>query len=132
MLRLALAGTPLQVFGIGDQIRDYVFVEDVARAFVAAAEHIDSTLGKHFLVGSGEGHTIWEAANAVAEKVKERTGAAVEVMRREAPVAPGPIESRNFIADVRRLRAAAGWQPRIGLREGLSRTIDSMLAEPAA
>ena len=58
MIAAAMRGEPLTVYGTGDYVRDYVFVEDVADAFLRAAAHAEKINGRHFIVGSGRGVTI--------------------------------------------------------------------------
>jgi nucleoside-diphosphate-sugar epimerase len=88
--------------------------------------------GGHFLIGSGKGHTITQAAGLVAERIALRTG-------RRAPVThvtPGrplsPIEERNFVANITRFTRETGWVPRTNLAEGIDRTVDFFLSEKGA
>ena len=53
----AMRGEPLTVYGTGEYVRDYVFVEDVVDAFLMAAVHPEQVNGRHFVVGSGRGIT---------------------------------------------------------------------------
>lgn len=124
MIRRALDGEALTVYGAGEYIRDYLFVEDAARAFLAAAENMESVHGRHFVIGTGIGTTIKGAFEGVAERVAARGHARVEV-NRVAPPAPLPaIETRNFVADARQFQQTTGWRPTIGLQTGIDRTIE--------
>ncbi len=99
MIRRALAGEPLTVYGPGDQVRDYLYVEDAARAFLSAAASEEALNGKYFVIGSGVGHTIAEAMEIVAERCALRTGKRVPVVHVKPPAILSPIEQRHFIAD---------------------------------
>jgi nucleoside-diphosphate-sugar epimerase len=123
MVRRALAGQALTIYGEGDFLRDYVYVEDVARAFLAAAAHIDRLGGGHFLIGSGRGHTFAEAVRTVADRAALRTGRPVAVDHVDPPRPLAPIERRNFVADTARFHGATGWSARVGLVDGIDRTI---------
>jgi nucleoside-diphosphate-sugar epimerase len=123
MVRRALGGDALTVYGTGDYLRDYVFVEDVASAFVAAAENIDAVNGGHYLVGSGKGNTVAEAVQLVAERVASRKGVEVDVKHVELPKTLSPIDTRNFVADTGLFQARTGWRARVSLTEGIDRTI---------
>jgi nucleoside-diphosphate-sugar epimerase len=110
-------------------IRDYVFVDDVTRAFLAAgASQIRD--GRHFVIGSGEACRIADAVGTVVERIARRGWRRPEVRVDEA-VAIEPVELRNFVADTSGFRAATGWTPRVMLEEGVDRTIDYFAAELA-
>jgi len=125
MMRRALAGSPLTVYGAGDQLRDYLYVEDAARAFLAAARHAGELNGRYFVIGSGRGHSIAEAMRLVAARARARTGQEVPVQHVEAPGPFSPIEERNFVADSRRFSEATGWLPSCTLAEGIDRTLEA-------
>jgi nucleoside-diphosphate-sugar epimerase len=129
MIRKALAGETLTVYGQGDQVRDYLYVEDAARAFVAAADHIDSLEGNYFVLGTGEGRTIREAVDLVAARVSRRTGRHVKVVQVDPPASLSPIEDRNFVADTHRFASATGWRAEVGLSDGIDRAIEEVLRE---
>src|SRR5207247_1634195 len=109
--------------GPGNQVRDYTYVEDVTEAFVDAAGAIESLTGQHFVIGSGQGITIADAAGLVTERVALRTGRRPRVIHVDPPGSRPPIDDRNFIADSRRFSGLTGWQPRVSLAEGIDRTI---------
>ena len=123
MVRRALAGEPLTAYGSGACVRDYVYVDDVVRAFLTAIVNIHRVEGRHFLVGSGTGTTIAGALRLVADRVAAQTGVHVPVLSVETPAGLSPIERRSFVADTRRLRDATGWEAQVDLAQGIDRTI---------
>ncbi len=125
MIHRALACEPLTVYGPGNQIRDYVYVEDVSRAFIAAARHGEELNGRYFVIGSGQGHTIAEAMRMIAEQAAGKTGTEVMVRHIEPPASLSPIEQRHFVADSRRFCSATGWNAHHTLAEGISRTMEA-------
>ncbi len=127
MVVRALRGEPLTVYGTGEFLRDYVFVDDVARAFLTAGEKIEAVDGGHFLVGSGIGHTVVDAIRTVADRVFLRTGRRADVAQVDEPSDLSPIERRNFVADISRLSESTGWQPTVTLADGIDRTIEAVL-----
>ncbi len=131
LVRGALAGQPITIYGDGSHIRDYVFLDDVVDAFLAAAAHPDAVCGRAFLVAGGRATRLGEAFSLVAERVTALTGRTVEL--RHAPWPDGllPIEFRNFVADVSALAQATGWRPRVGLSDGIDRTIHAFLQDHA-
>ncbi|HWA73955.1 MAG TPA: NAD-dependent epimerase/dehydratase family protein [Polyangiaceae bacterium] len=129
MIRRALAGEPLKIFGHGDFVRDYVYVGDVARAFTSAAERSEAVNGQHFLLGSGKGFTLRAAVERVAEIVGAELGKPVLVEHVEPPATLSAIETRNFVADIGAVRKALGWEPRVSLDEGIRLTMAATLLE---
>lgn len=125
MIRRALAGDVLTVYGEGEYVRDYVYVEDVARAFVAAACHSEKLGGRYFVIGSGQGHTITEAMLMVAGRSAARTGASVTVRHVEPPTSLSPIEQRHFIADSSIFSEVTGWNAAYSLERGIDSTMEA-------
>ena len=98
----ALAGQPLTVYEDGQQLRDFVYVGDVARANLLAFEDPRAEY-QAFNVGSGQAGTVLAFAQCVAE----RTGAAA------GPQVSGEYrfgDTRHIVSDISRLRAL-GWAP---------------------
>ena len=126
MIRRALGGEPLTIYGKGDWLRDYVFVDDVVDAFLRAGSSMDQVSGKHFVIGSGHGHTFTEAMGLVADRVTRRTGKRVEVRHVDPPQPLHPIEQRPFVADSSHFMKAASWQAQVTLSDGIDRTIEAL------
>ncbi|MCP4697738.1 MAG: SDR family oxidoreductase [Gammaproteobacteria bacterium] len=98
-----LAGKPLTVVGDGKQTRDFTYVTDVARAFIAAAESPVS--GEAMNVGS-DGHY---SVNRI-----------VELLESEAACIPRrPGEPDCTYADIGKIRKLLGWEPRVPFDEGV-------------
>jgi nucleoside-diphosphate-sugar epimerase len=129
MIRRAMNGEALTVYGDGHQIRDYVYVGDVARSFVAAASAPGTTAGHHFVIGTGRGHTIRDAVSRVAAIVGTRLGTSVPVTTVEPPATLASIEHRSFVADPEPFERASGFRPAVALDEGIERTLDHFLKE---
>ncbi|MEO8257205.1 MAG: NAD-dependent epimerase/dehydratase family protein [Acidobacteriota bacterium] len=129
MVQRALRGQPVTIYGDGAWLRDYVYVDDVAAAFVLAAARIAETNGRHFVIGTGQGHTIAEALHLVATQVTARTGRPVAVQHVDPPAAQPSIDFRHCVADSRAFQHATGWRPAVDLRTGLARTVDAFLTQ---
>ena len=127
MVRRAVKGEAITIYGQGDFVRDYIYIDDVARAFLMAAEHSDSFKHDYYLIGSGRGTTIKEAFTLVRDLAAKKTGKKSDIVHQDLPEGISPIEQRNFAADSSRFRKACGWQPAIDLREGLEKTIEYYL-----
>ena len=117
-IRQAMEGKPLTVYGKGRQQRDYIYVEDIADAFLRAATS-DAAVGNVYNVGSGQGMAFAEMARLVAELIPGTTVV-------ETPWNPGSyfVETGDYVSDISRIQRDTGWQPRVPLREGIERTID--------
>jgi nucleoside-diphosphate-sugar epimerase len=126
MIRAALGGEPLTVYGSGEYLRDYVFVDDVVDAFLRAAAHGEAINGRHFIVGSGAGVTIRGAFELVAARVEKVTGRLVPVVSANPPAALSELQRRNFVADPSRFSTATGWRPCWSLSDGIDRTIEAL------
>jgi UDP-glucuronate 4-epimerase len=102
-------GTPFEVFGSGEQSRDFTYVADAVAATVLAGEHAPSD--SIYNVGGGEEATV----NRVLELVEEIAGRPVEILRTQRM--RGDV--RRTSADTSALRAECSWAPSVSLREGL-------------
>jgi len=132
MIRNALAGRPLTLYGTGEWLRDYIHVDDVVEAFIVALNHPDAVAGRHWIIASGESWKMHDAFALIADRVAHRTGLRVPVEHVDPPAELSPIEQRNFVADISGFSAATGWQPRVSLKEGIDQTIEAFMSEKAA
>ncbi|WP_427184293.1 NAD-dependent epimerase/dehydratase family protein [Bordetella bronchialis] len=112
-LRKALAGQPIDVWGDGTVIRDYVYVDDVSRALIAAASYEGDE--KIFNIGSGVGQSILEIAGVIESLLNTRLNMRFADAR--------PVDVPKSVLDCRRAAVELGWQAEIQLREGMERTI---------
>jgi CDP-paratose 2-epimerase len=109
----ALAGETLTIFGDGAQVRDVLHVEDLVRAFLLGRERIEGLAGRAFNVGGGADSTI--SLLELVDLIEELHGVRPEL--RFAPERLG--DQRWYVSHTGRLREAAGWQPEIGVAEGV-------------
>ncbi len=108
-----LKGNAVTIFGDGNQSRDFVYVEDVARANVSA---LLSDARGIFNIGSGVEISVRELLSLICELM----GVSPEV-RYEPPRKGDVMRSR---ASYEAAKRSLGWEPRVSLREGLGRTIE--------
>ena len=108
-----LADEPVTIFGDGRQTRDYVFVEDVVDAFLAAGEHPDAP-GARLNIATGVETSVLELYAALREVAGFGADPAF------APPRAG--ELGGIALDCSLAGRVLGWRPAIDLREGLSRT----------
>ncbi|MGE0254417.1 MAG: UDP-glucuronic acid decarboxylase family protein [Alphaproteobacteria bacterium] len=120
----ALQGKPLTVFGDGSQTRSFCYVDDLIDGLVRLMAAPDSATAPVNLGNPGE-YTILQ----IAETVRELIGARVDIRFEPLP-ADDPKQRQP---DIARATSLLGWQPRVGLRDGLVRTIgyfEDLLANP--
>ena len=116
-IHLAVTGGELPVYGDGRQVRDYVHVDDVVRAFLAAGSDPRAD-GWVFNVGGGTGVAFGE----MAEMVVAEAGSG-RIIHRPWPEEAAKVETGDFVADIRLAEQVLGWRPAIPLTEGLRRVV---------
>ncbi|MCD6449189.1 MAG: SDR family oxidoreductase [Thermotogaceae bacterium] len=108
-----LRNEEVKIFGDGEYVRDYVFVEDVVEANIAAMDRAD---GEIVNIGTSRGTTV----NELFRMLKEITGYKKDPVY--APPRPGDL--RKSILDISKAEKVLGWTPKINLEEGLKRTVE--------
>jgi len=121
LMRQALRGEPLTVFGDGTQRRCFCDVRDVVQAVVGLAHH-PGAVGRVFNVGSEEEISI----NDLAARVKAAAGSksAITHVPYETAYAPGFEDMARRVPDISRVKALLGWTPRRTLDETLAAVRD--------
>jgi UDP-glucose 4-epimerase len=117
-LRLAVAGGEVQIWGDGLQKRDFNYVDDAVRAFLLAAAR-DEAVGKIYNLGDDEIVSLKQ----LAELLVEANGSG------EFRIVPFPpdrkaIDIGDYYGNFGRIRAELGWTPKVGLAEGLRRSLE--------
>jgi UDP-glucose 4-epimerase len=110
--RRMLARRPSTIYGDGSQTRDFVFVDDVVSAFLAAREKGD---GELINIGSGKELSIGE----LHQRLTDLTG------NRYDPIyaAARPGELQRIVTDASKAHELLGWTPAVELEEGLKQTV---------
>ena len=112
-------GVPITIEGDGGQSRDFTYVSNVVDATIEAA-HAPDASGRIFNVAASAPATVMEVADTIGRILGR------DVAKEFAPSRTGDI--RDSWADVTAARQAFGWEPKVGLDEGLQRTIATLLA----
>ena len=116
-IRLAVEGREIQVYGDGSQMRDFVFVDDAADAFLRAGA-TDSVNGEVFNVGGSEPIAHRDLVRLLIDVAG--TGSVRFV---EWPEDKKAIDIGSFYADSSRFMRQTGWAARVPLHEGLRRAV---------
>ncbi len=114
-----LQQAPVTIFGDGCQVRDILFIDDLLDAYQAAVAKIDVVAGQVYNVGGGPANTmsIWTEFGPKLEKL----------LGESIPVASGncrPGDQKVFVADVRKAKGELGWEPKVGVEEGVKRLFE--------
>jgi nucleoside-diphosphate-sugar epimerase len=123
----ALRGDDLQLYGGGNCLRDYVYIDDVVTAFLMAGSAPGMT-GQSYNVASGDAVTLRDAFSLAVERVARAGGPRSRIQDVPWPADSAPIDQRNFSARIDRIRQACGWQPAVSLTTGLDRMIAHLCA----
>jgi UDP-glucose 4-epimerase len=116
-IRLAIEGKTIQIYGDGQQRRDFVFVDDAADAFLRAGA-TDACNGEAFNIGGD--HPITHR-DLTALLLDIAGSGCVEYI--EWPREKKVIDIGDFYADSTKFTRATGWTPTVKLAEGLRRTV---------
>ena len=116
-IRLALENKRIQIFGDGSQLRDFVYVDDAADAFLRAGAS-DRCNGEVFNVGGDRPISLRDLSALLVEVAGSGSVAYVEW-----PAEKKAIDIGSFYADSSKFTAATGWRPQVDLAEGLRRTL---------
>ena len=117
-IRLAIEGKEIQLFGGGEQQRDFNYVDDVVDASLLSAAG-DAANGEVFNIGSGVPVSLREAAELCVEIAGAGSVRAVEF-----PPDKKNIEIGNYYADCSKAKRLLGWEAKTPLRDGIGRTLD--------
>ena len=112
-MKLAMDNKPIELFGDGKQLRDYIYVNDVIEVFLRVASN-PNTDGDVFNCGSGVSYELKEMAEAVIEIVGQG-----KINYISWPENYRQIESGDFKVDISKLSNAIEWQPLFSLNQGL-------------
>jgi nucleoside-diphosphate-sugar epimerase len=116
-IRNLIEGKPIQIFGDGQQRRDYNYVEDVIEALLLAA-NIPEGDGKIFNLGAPEPLSLEKTANLMCKHLE---GSSFEKV--PFPEARKAIDVGDFICDYAEFKNRFGWKPKISFEEGIQKTI---------
>ena len=108
--------SPLIWTGAQNFIREFLYVEDAADAYLSIAKNINITKGNAYNIGSGEKITIGELVVKILDKIS--TNVEIEYRERTFP------EISNQYLDSSKIKNDIGWEAKVKLDEGLRRTID--------
>jgi len=116
-LQRALRGETIQIYGSGQQKRDFNYVDDVVEALLLAAT-TSGLSGQTFNLGHQRSYTLLEFVDVL------RRFATFDVELVSFPTDAAAIDIGDYYGKFERFRHATGWEPRVDLEVGLQRTLD--------
>lgn len=112
-IKWALTGDAIWTHWGGRQIKDYVFVEDVARANLLAASKVKGC--KVYNVGGGVGRKMTDVAKTLQKVMKKK----FKIIDRGERAGDPTV----LIADISRIKKELGWEPKVSFEDGLKKTV---------
>lgn len=120
----SLNNETLQIHGDGQQMRDYIYVTDVAKASLLAIN--DRAYGDIFNIASGESHTIIEVANLANEITGSSAG--LEFLSKSNGQKHLENDIRKYVIDITKAKSTIGFKPQVDLKQGLELTKNWILS----
>jgi nucleoside-diphosphate-sugar epimerase len=114
-IRLALHNQPITIYGSGEQTRDFMYITDTVGAFLTMGA---STKAAGHVVNFGTGQDV--SINAISRLIKQIAKSSSEIIHVEARTA----EVDRLCCDYRLARKLFGWEPRVGIEQGLRENIE--------
>lgn len=124
----ALEGKPLPVYGKGENVRDWLYVDDHARALERVLMH--GRVGESYNVGGRAERTNLQVVEAICDLLDERRPLGDGSSRRSliSFVADRPGHDRRYAIDPAKIEADLGWRAEQSFESGLASTVDWFLA----
>ncbi|QBR72980.1 dTDP-glucose 4,6-dehydratase [Beijerinckiaceae bacterium] len=126
----ALEGKPIPVYGDGGNIRDWLYVEDHARALIQIA--MSGTTGESYNVGGASEKTNLEVVRHICRLMDELAPASSGKPREELIefVSDRPGHDRRYAIDAGKIKRELNWEPRESFDTGLRKTVQWYLDNP--
>jgi CDP-paratose 2-epimerase len=111
----ALEGSPLTLYGDGQQVRDVLFVDDLVDAMMRAHDRIEDLSGNAFNIGGGRTNTVslLELIDLIGRLLGTKPLYRLEPWR--------TADQRYYVSDTARFERTTGWAPRVSVADGVER-----------
>jgi CDP-paratose 2-epimerase len=112
----AATGRSFTIYGDGKQVRDLLYIDDLARAFELAIQNIDRTAGQVYNIGGGVARSlsVWTETQPLLEELAGRT-----ITVSHGDWRPG--DQKAYLSDISKAKTDFGWEPKVSPEEGLLR-----------
>ncbi|MDP2737335.1 MAG: dTDP-glucose 4,6-dehydratase [Pseudorhodobacter sp.] len=122
----ALAGKAIPVYGLGANVRDWLFVEDHADALLAVLAR--GTVGRSYNIGGENEVRNLDLVRMICAILDAKRPRAAPYAEQISFVTDRPGHDARYAIDPTRIRTELGWRPSVTLEQGLARTVDWYLA----
>jgi len=121
--RMSFALKKLQIYGNGEYLRDYIYIDDVVNAFLyVSVMNYETLLNRNDItlnVASGKGSSVKEVFSLISHEVEKITGIGGVINNVAWPKGVNEIEKRNYIASIELIKSLTGWEPCVSLEKGV-------------
>ena len=117
-IRQAIDGETIRVFGDGQILRDFLYVQDCVDAILMAASS-EQAYGEVLNVGDDKASSFLELAKIAIEEAGSGEWEFAPFTQERAAQEPG-----DFYSDISKIRRVVGWEPTTSLRAGVKQTVD--------
>jgi UDP-glucose 4-epimerase len=117
-IRQALAGQICEIYGDGNQTRDFIYISDLVKAIVLALKYERG--GEIFQIATGTEKTVLEVAQLICDELRKSTG--VETKLSHGSARTGDVR-RNF-SDTTKAQKLLGWKSKMDIKAGIAATIN--------
>ena len=121
--KMSFENQKLQVYGSGEYIRDFIYIDDVVSAFLYGSimdyDEIRTNNEIIFNVASEKGTSIKNVFSMIIKEVEKITRTKLELFYSPWPIGLSEIEKRNFIGSSERLKSMSGWLPKTSIKKGI-------------
>ena len=115
-IRQAMENNTIKIFGNGNQIRDYIYVDDLADAFITASVN-PKCYGEIFNIGSGKGTKFKDMVCIIIDTVGSG-----KIENVPWPSSYINVETGDYITNINKFTKTTGWKPATGLYGGIKAT----------
>ena len=124
----ALHGRPIPVYGRGENVRDWLYVEDHAAALLLVLAK--GRVGRSYNIGGNNERRNIDLVRTICALLDQRRPQGAPHDRLITFVADRPGHDLRYAIDASRIRDELGWAPSVTVEDGLARTVDWFLANP--
>ena len=117
----ALAGKPIPIYGAGDNVRDWLYVEDHAAALLTVVQN--GTVGRSYNIGGENEATNLDLVQMICGILDEKRPANAPYADQITFVTDRPGHDARYAIDPTRMRDELNWRPSVTLEQGLDKTV---------